>query len=398
MGRKPRGALIVGAGVAGSSLAHWLLRAGWQVDLMEDGSESLPPGQHLQIRGIAAEVIERMGLTAAVRAKSTPQLPTSHVGLDGKVFARDAWAEGCSAARLRIAADDLVRILMESSKVADTFVSGDHIDAIGTSADAVHAYRHSGESRGYDVLVITDGRRSRTRALALDRQIEPVSFHGEITHLTVAGKATDGMERIRYIAPGRRSVTLLPGQNGAVHVRLLDLSRAPGKYRTPGSVDPWRGVRTVFADLGWETPSTLESVAAADVFYHESLAQVRLRGPWWHRRSVVLGDPAYGMGPVTSAGASLDLVGAYILAGELTTQDEQADAFVAYERLMRPVAAKAQAILRSRLRRSHPRTTTGARIANGRTARILSTPPSDRTHLLGREDDGLNLPSYLTFG
>src|SRR4051812_1049794 len=60
--------LVAGASVAGPALAHWLRRWGAEVTVVERAAELRPGGQAVDARGIAKEVIGRMGLDAAVRA------------------------------------------------------------------------------------------------------------------------------------------------------------------------------------------------------------------------------------------------------------------------------------------------------------------------------------------
>ncbi|WP_435878939.1 hypothetical protein [Streptomyces werraensis] len=48
--------------------------------------------------------------------------------------------------------------------------------------------------------------------------------------------------------------------------------------------------------------------------------------------------------PLSGQGSSVALVGAYVLAGELATHADHAEAFAAYERRMRPFAERNQAL------------------------------------------------------
>ena len=63
--------LVAGASIAGPALAHWLRRRGAEVTVVERAPELRPGGQAVDARGVAKEVIRRMGLDAAVRAART---------------------------------------------------------------------------------------------------------------------------------------------------------------------------------------------------------------------------------------------------------------------------------------------------------------------------------------
>jgi 2-polyprenyl-6-methoxyphenol hydroxylase-like FAD-dependent oxidoreductase len=78
--------LVAGASIAGPVLAHWLRRRGAEVTVVERAPELRPGGQAVDARGVAKEVIRRMGLDAAVRAACTETAGAHYVDVDGKVL------------------------------------------------------------------------------------------------------------------------------------------------------------------------------------------------------------------------------------------------------------------------------------------------------------------------
>ena len=60
--------LISGASIAGPSLAYWLNRCGFRPTVVEKASTVRPGGYPIDLRGVAVEVIDRMGLLPQVRA------------------------------------------------------------------------------------------------------------------------------------------------------------------------------------------------------------------------------------------------------------------------------------------------------------------------------------------
>src|ERR1700733_1885115 len=75
--------LISGASIAGPALAHWLHRRGAEVTVVEQAPGLRPGGQAVDARGVAKEVIRRMGLDAAVRAVCTDTAGAYTVAADG---------------------------------------------------------------------------------------------------------------------------------------------------------------------------------------------------------------------------------------------------------------------------------------------------------------------------
>ncbi len=54
--------LISGGGIAGTALAYWMHRHGYAVTVVERAAAPRLGGQAVDIRGVALDVVERMGL------------------------------------------------------------------------------------------------------------------------------------------------------------------------------------------------------------------------------------------------------------------------------------------------------------------------------------------------
>ncbi|MBO0792198.1 MAG: hypothetical protein J2P36_14800, partial [Ktedonobacteraceae bacterium] len=63
--------LISGASLAGPALAYWLSRYGFRPTVVERTPTLRKGGYKLDIRGVAVEVAERMGILADIRQAST---------------------------------------------------------------------------------------------------------------------------------------------------------------------------------------------------------------------------------------------------------------------------------------------------------------------------------------
>ncbi len=100
----------------------------------------------------------------------------------------------------------------------------------------------------------------------------------------------------------------------------------------------------------------------------------------------MIGDAAYCPTPFTGAGCAMALVGAYVLAGEISRHAGHAQAFAAFESLVRPYAEATQKQLNPTIiRMFHPRSRSGIALAHwierlfaGRTAQMLLRPNDAR--------------------
>ncbi len=91
----------------------------------------------------------------------------------------------------------------------------------------------------------------------------------------------------------------------------------------------------VFGSGGWKVPRLVEALRQANDLYADTVSQVRI--PYWSKTRVALvGDSAFAPSFLSGQGTSLAIVGAYVLAGELASHADPADAFAAYEKITRP--------------------------------------------------------------
>jgi 2-polyprenyl-6-methoxyphenol hydroxylase-like FAD-dependent oxidoreductase len=103
-----------------------------------------------------------------------------------------------------------------------------------------------------------------------------------------------------------------------------------------------------FAGAGWQCDHLLAAAQHADDFYFDSFLQVHMPN-WSTGRVTLVGDAGYCASPLSGMGTSLALVGAYLLAGELSTAnslDAQGirAALARYQTTMLPYVNKCQDI------------------------------------------------------
>jgi 2-polyprenyl-6-methoxyphenol hydroxylase-like FAD-dependent oxidoreductase len=110
-----RRALISGASIAGLSTAFWLDHVGWDVTVIERAETFRDGGQNVDVRGVAREVLNRMGLTDAVRDRTTTEEGTAFVDTTGRSLARFPAGEDPDGptAELEILRGDLAALLRD---------------------------------------------------------------------------------------------------------------------------------------------------------------------------------------------------------------------------------------------------------------------------------------------
>src|SRR5919197_176071 len=148
--------LVTGASIAGPALAHWLRRRGAEVTVVERAPELRPGGQAVDARGVAKEVIRRMGLDAAVRAARTETAGAYTVDVDGNVletFRVDDHGGDGFIAEIEILRGDLSRVLHDDTRDGVEYVFGDRIAELTQDADGVDVVFAGGDRRRFDLVV-----------------------------------------------------------------------------------------------------------------------------------------------------------------------------------------------------------------------------------------------------
>uniref|UniRef100_A0AAU2JVK8 FAD-dependent monooxygenase n=1 Tax=Streptomyces sp. NBC_00049 TaxID=2903617 RepID=A0AAU2JVK8_9ACTN len=338
--------LISGAGIAGTALAYWLRKHGFEPTVVERAAEIRDGGYKVDIRGAALDVVTRMGLREDIRGLRTDVRGGSIVNAAGKRVASmdgDTFGgrQGDDAEILR---GDLNRLLYESAKGEVEYLFDDSVTAIDEDGDGGRATVTfaSGRVRSYDLVVGADGLHSATRALAFgdeSRFVHDLGYYVSI--FSVPNHLELDRWELTYVGPGRTALTYSTAKDRGAKAMFLFAS-GPLEYDRRDRTQQQRLLAGAYAGEGWEVPRLLEGMGDATDFYFDSLSQVRM-DRWSTGRVALLGDAAYCASPASGQGASLALVGAYVLAGELAAAGgDHAAGLAAYEAAMRPFVERNQ--------------------------------------------------------
>src|ERR1700704_6690777 len=110
--------LISGAGIAGCTLAYWLTRNGHSVTVVERSGSLRSSGSPVDVRGRAADVAERMNITARLREARIQVAGMTFLGAAVHKVARvdlETLRSSIVPKDVEIARGDLARILHAAS-------------------------------------------------------------------------------------------------------------------------------------------------------------------------------------------------------------------------------------------------------------------------------------------
>ncbi|TDV45381.1 FAD-dependent monooxygenase [Actinophytocola oryzae] len=325
--------LISGASVAGPALAYWLNRHGVRTTIVERADAVRPGGLAVDFRGTAMRVLDQMGILDELRAHATLSGDASVVDADGNHLATMPGA--IFAGELEVLKADLTRILHDLTRHDTEYVFGDSIATLTQDADGVRVEFERGAPRSFDLVVGADGLHSRVRTLAFgpkERFTHPMGY-------AFATFSTDnylnldrtGMSHVS----GDRSLNVFAASHNAL-LRVMLMFPAQDVPRDRAAQE--EAIRLAYEHVGWEAKHLVAAMPAATDFYFDELSQITMPS-WSSGRVALVGDAGYCASPMSGRGTSQALLGAYVLAGELSTQDTHEMAFAEYERALRDYVA-----------------------------------------------------------
>lgn len=325
---KDRSVLVSGGGIAGSTAAYWLARAGWSVTIVERAADPRSSGNPVDVRRGAVAIARQMGIWSRLEEAATGVERLIFVDSDGRPQAtirtrqRDNRHEEVEVARR-----ELVGLLLAKAQENSLIIRNDSITALHQDHSGIDVEFQQAPSRRFSLVVGADGLHSTVRRLAFgpeERYSRPLGmFVG-----TVRAPAPIGDPRtvLLYNEPGT-SLAIHPagGKPGFAFI-----FRGQHDFDHRDADQGTRLITSTYAGGGWLTTHALEAWAASDDRYFDAVTRVDVP-KWTVGRVVLLGDAASCVS-LFGEGSSSAIVGAKTLADAIAAHPEDhAAAFADFE-------------------------------------------------------------------
>ncbi|BAS11190.1 uncharacterized protein Rv1260/MT1298 [Arthrobacter sp. Hiyo4] len=167
MGHGARSVLVSGGGIAGSTAAYWLAKAGWSVTVVERAADTRSSGNPIDVRGGAVAIARQMGIWSPLEAAATGVERLVFVDADGRPQATIPTRRRLDRhEEVEVARNELVGLLLEKAQETSLIIRDDSITALHQDGGGIDVEFQRTPSRRFDLLVGSDGLHSTVRRLA----------------------------------------------------------------------------------------------------------------------------------------------------------------------------------------------------------------------------------------
>lgn len=329
--------LISGAGIAGSTLAALLGRAGHRATVVERDQGVLSSGNPVDVRGGAYQVAERLGVTSRLQDAATRVRELIFVDHAGRRVASMRTRQS-EDREVEVPRADLSAILVEAGRGDAEFLFDEMITQLHPDHGGVDVIFDRAAPRRFDLVVGADGIHSGVRRLAFGPEADFVRHLGMYV---ATAKLGIPLERddvvIMHNEPGT-AVALHPGA-GSPGVAFMFRSQARIDHRDSDAARQL--LKETYRNGGWRTEELLSAYLAAEDVYFDSVTRIRMSS-WSRGRVTLLGDAASCVS-LFGEGSSSAMEGAATLAASLAASPHDIPSALArYESAHRAVTRPRQ--------------------------------------------------------
>lgn len=339
--------LIVGSGIAGSTLAALLMQQkGHEITLIEKAANFEHAGYMLSLYPIGNRVLYGLGqYDSFLKNSQVFNYYELHDGRTGKLINRYPFSSGFLDKKYGLCQTlmrgELIKILHQGLKLKD-FRMGTDIDAIEQDEHEVTVTFSDGSKGVYDLVVGADGIHSKVRELAFDSediQYYDTGWGGWLWFTEDRNFPHDetweywGHEFLLGLYPVQDKIGIIaaiPNEKAC-----LDAPHT-GRKAMLEKICQFQGENL--------RPCVMKDIPEDDAqMFYWRLKDVRCKN-WSHGRVVLLGDASTAFLPTAGVGASMAMESAAVLADELSRTDAKyvKNAIDFYIKRRQPRAEKAQ--------------------------------------------------------
>lgn len=338
--------LISGAGIAGCAAAIALARQGWSVQLIDkqDAWRFQSSGIFVYSNGLS--YFHALGVMEAMVASGFEIEDGRNVYLhaDGSALADTFYPRSYAGQSLPpilgIRRAEMHRVLAAAMHRLGVDVQlGTQIASLHNDATGVDVHLNNGRQMRCDLLLGTDGIRSRVREL-LWPQVQP-RHSGFGVWRSVHRRPQALRDKIMMMAPGLR-LGIMPISEAQLYL-FGTVSAAAGVWHDPAQ---WpERMREAFAVFQGPARPFLDALGSDAQVLYTAVEEIVMPAPWHQGRVLLLGDAAHASTPFMGQGGAMAVQDAVEL-GRLLAHGCIDTALAAFSRIRPPVCQFVQDVSR----------------------------------------------------
>ncbi|TNF15505.1 MAG: monooxygenase [Rhodobacteraceae bacterium] len=323
---------VLGAGIAGLTVARALAMRGAEVEVLEQADAIREVGAGLQVSPNGARVLKALGLAEALDAAGPCAEAVRLV--DGETGSQVARLD---LARLRpgegyhfIHRARLIDLLAEGARDAGVHIRLlQQIEEVDLAGEAPRLVTRQGTEIRTDLLIGADGLHSKVRQ-ALNGRVAPFFTHQVAWRALIPCSDDEPKVAQVFMGAGRHLVSY-PLGGGLRNIVAVE-ERHRWVEESWNLEDDPINLRTAFAGF---CPTVQNWLAQVEKVYLWGLFRHPVAEHWFGPKAAILGDAAHPTLPFLAQGAVMAMEDAWVLAEALAHHEQDEVAFAAYQQARR---------------------------------------------------------------
>lgn len=388
--------LISGAGIAGTALAFWLKKHGFNPTIIENAPKFRAGGYAIDFMGAGYDVALKMGIVAELKKVdiefSKLKLVDSNDQERGSMN-YEKIKQLMNGRAMTLLRSTLAKTIYDSLDRDIEIIFGDSIGRIEQNPNGVIVSLKNGQPRTFDLVIGADGLHSNVRKLVFGDEILFEKYLGYYTSSYTIDNYSIGNNAFSMYNYPYKQVAIY--SNNKNQTTTFFIFSSPGKISYPhqDTEKQKQLLAQEFRTAGWKCPELLAALDTTTDFYFDSVSQIKM-DKWSKGRVTLVGDAGYCPSLLSGKGSTLAMVGAYILAGELKEANgNYQQAFPEYEKQFKPFMEKKQKSAQSFAKSFVPKSHFGIWLRN-LTFKLMSISVFSKFFINQFKDAELKLKSY----
>ena len=335
--------LISGGGIAGCTLAYFLYKYGFNPVVLDDSPEFKRRGYMLALNAqIGQKVAEKMGILEQLKQFEVPITNNVMYDIWGKPLIKFSLDHKTLNERVGLMLNraDLHTTLYNSIKNDVEFQMGQEITAINSAENGLEVTLNNKKKETYDLVIGADGIHSKTRELTFgkgfNRHMGYAYFAFMTSNRDIAKQL--GEKDLKIVRGDGFVIAYLRLKNDEVGAYVFHKEKRLEHVSTSERRDY---MLKKYGKYDRILQSILQGMKPNEYIFHDGFIQI-VMPTWYKNRVCLIGDAAFCPTPASGVGASMAMAASYIVAKNLSENEDYDKAFLKYENYMKPYINKAQ--------------------------------------------------------